>query len=1573
MSGVPLLEDATGLKDAIESKNWAAVAIGAVGTALDVLTAVMDPFGAIFAAGVGWLIEHVGPLKEALNALTGDADQIAAQSQTWTNVAKELESVSGDLVNLVKNDLESWKGDAADAYRKQSDDTAALIASAQKGSEGAASGVKTAGEVVAAVRTLVRDTIADLVGHLISWALQVVFTLGIGMAWVVPQVVTAVAKTASKISQVTTRLVKALKALVPLLKKAGTLFEDAGKALKKLTGKVDGPKAPKVEKTPKDHVDGDGEIGGGGKDTWVCKTDPVDVARGNVVIDQVDLELPSPLVLERLHVSSYRAGRWFGPTWVSTVDQRLTVSGERVRCFSPDGTTQLYPLAAPEVPVSPLNGPRRPLTRHADGTYTQTDPIRGRELRFGALPGRGSAEFALLTITDAQGARVEADYDSRGVPVALRHSAGYRVEFETEGERVTAIHVADPGSEARVLVRRFGYSPEGHLTSEINASGLPQVYHYDDAGRVTGWQDRNGTWYRYVYDADGRCVRTVGDRGFYDGEFTYDTERRITVFTDSLGHPSEFHFSEAGQLVREVDQLGHVTAFEWDGDDHLRSRTDPLGRTNRFEYTAEGALSTVIRPDGSRARIATESDGTVTVTVAGQERSWQRVYPPGTAPDLTAAMAAPSFDQNAQLGSQPAPQPAAVPLPDVAPDLTGSVLERDLFGRPRVVTDRAGGRTRLDWTVEGQLAGRTGPLGRREEWRYDAEGNRVGQSSSPQRHTRFEFGPFGLPRVKVDSTGDRTAYEYDTELRTTRITEPTGRSWHYTYDAAGRLIEETDFDGRVLRFGYDAAGQLVRTVNGFGEVVTYAYDPLGNLVERASAAGTTTYAYDPVGLLTRAAGPGCVLEIERDERGRVVRESVNGRAVTYSHESRTLHRRTPSGVDSSWTFDDSGNAVSLAVAGHVVSFRYDPAGREVERTTDHGVALTQAFNAEHQLTGQIVTSPEHRVVQQRRYHYQPDGQLTVVEDAVSGPVRYQVDAAGRVTDVAAADGTEAYRYGPDGTITSEAHQPAAGPAVAGGRFRDAQRFAAPLGGICTYDRQGRLVGRQDARGTWAYDWDPLDRLSGVRTPDGATWRYHYDPLGRRVAKQRLTAGVAGPVVAEEVTFTWSGQHLVEQVHRDGQGRVLVLTWDNHPGTTRPVTQTEHLGEGVRFFSFVTDPIGTPVDLIDSSGGLAWHGTSTLWGKAKPQPPTGASTPLRFPGQYADEETGLHYNVFRYYDPATGRYLSQDPLGLAPAPDPGGYVSNPLLQADPLGLGCGGSKVEGNGDPAARPHTGPSGEATRVQSSNPTSRLPDDTGQAPARTEPEPAPAERHNPPDDSGDTPASSSDKGKGQEPVPDRTGQPDGGGHSKPEPNGAGSLGKFDKSRCDFDGEGRIVKIDGVPVEKKLREISRERAEQYQTMKNNKDGVSGGNTGNCVAHVIDRKTGEVFETTNGPGDNVITDVNPKLQERVDSLYNDGPYPKFDKQGNPIGDDRPNATPHPDTPLRHAEVKGVNALLNKRPDANFSDMMADPSFLRATGVKEAPYCANCDGILHDVPSVSGRRHYDPATGRIIDESGIGNA
>ncbi|WP_033292144.1 WXG100 family type VII secretion target [Amycolatopsis jejuensis] len=253
ISGIPLLEDAKAVKTSIESGDWSSAVLGAAGTALDALGTIADPFGAILSAGVGWLMEHVGPLKDALDTLAGNPDQITSYSTTWQNVAKELKSIGEDVGQQVQADLQGWSGEAADAYRQRASDLAALMSASSEMSDGAAKGVQTAGEVVAAVRSLVRDTIAQVVGHLISWALQVLLTLGIGLAWVVPQVVSLVAKTAAKITGLVQRLVKALKALGQLLGKARSVFERAGDAMKGVkTGKTGKPgSVPPLDKTPK--------------------------------------------------------------------------------------------------------------------------------------------------------------------------------------------------------------------------------------------------------------------------------------------------------------------------------------------------------------------------------------------------------------------------------------------------------------------------------------------------------------------------------------------------------------------------------------------------------------------------------------------------------------------------------------------------------------------------------------------------------------------------------------------------------------------------------------------------------------------------------------------------------------------------------------------------------------------------------------------------------------------------------------------------------------------------------------------------------------------------------------------------------------------------------------------------------------------------------------------------------------------------------------------------------------------------------------------------------------------------
>jgi RHS repeat-associated protein len=295
-----------------------------------------------------------------------------------------------------------------------------------------------------------------------------------------------------------------------------------------------------------------------------------------------------------------------------------------------------------------------------------------------------------------------------------------------------------------------------------------------------------------------------------------------------------------------------------------------------------------------------------------------------------------------------------------------------------------------------------------------------------------------------------------------------------------------------------------------------------------------------------------------------------------------------------------------------------------------------------------------------------------------------------VTGVTGPGWSESYSYDRAGNLTAAGWPtPPSGPAAAWADTgvqgpRDYTGTLITRAGDVRYrhDAQGRIITRQKTRlsrkpDTWNYTWDAESRLTSATTPDGTTWRYLYDPLGRRIAKQRLTSDGR---LTERTDFTWDGPVLAEQATSaipGGSGEPSpdrFTTWDYRPGTFTPLTQAERgpadhgQQEDIdqRFYAIITDLIGTPSELVGPDGDLAGYRQQTLWGTTLWKP-GGASTPLRFPGQYSDTETGLHYNGHRYYDPVTGRYLTPDPLGLAPAPNPHTYVPNPCISTDPLGL------------------------------------------------------------------------------------------------------------------------------------------------------------------------------------------------------------------------------------------------------------------------------------------------------------------
>ncbi|MHC5903060.1 putative T7SS-secreted protein [Streptomyces sp. S6] len=1051
-------------------------------------------------------------------------------------------------------------------------------------------------------------------------------------------------------------------------------------------------------------------------------SDPIDLASGKMYLPQTDVTLPGllPVVLKRRVESGYRLGRWFGPSWSSTFDQRLEIDAEGVVLVTEDGLLLAYPHPAPGVPTLPSHGPRWPLDRE-DGGYTVTDPLTGWVRHFG---DRGADLAVLEQIDDRNGNWITLEYDAGGIPQGVASSSGHDIRVTTTDGRITALRLA-PTYE---VLKSYGYT-DGNLTEVVNSSGLPLRFTYDEAGRVTSWTDTNDRGYTYEYDDQDRCVAETGAAGHMALRVTYDdtdpeTGLKVTTTTTGEGRTRRFLVNDGLQVVADIDPLGAVTRYRRDRYNRLLSHTDPLGHTTSFTYDERGNVTSMVRPDGRESKAEYDDLGLPVKFTGPDGTTTRQTYDPrGNRTSVT-----PPTGRTTRFTHDEAGHLTAVTDPDgntttIVPDRMGLPLRvtdplgatthylRDPHGRPTTITDPTGATTHLEWTTEGRLTRRTAADGTTESWTYDGEGNCTTHTDQLGGVSRFEYTHFDLLTARTGPDGVRYEFDHDTELRLTKVTNPQGLTWTYAYDAAGNLTTETDFDDRVLTYAYDPAGRLASRTNTLGETTTFERNHLGQPTRKDAAGQVTTYAYDLTDNLALATGPyGTTLTVLRDRFGRVRSETVDGRTVTYTHDDlgRRTGRTTPTGATTTWSYDAAGRRTEMRASGRPIDFTYDEAGRELTRHIGESVTLTHTFDQLGRLTTQSVTGPAARPIQHRAYTYRADGNLTGIDDQSTGPRRFDLDAAGRVTAVHAADWTEAYAYDAAGNQT-EANWPSTHPGheatgdrtYTGTRITRAGqvRYAHDALGRVTLRRKSRLSRKPD---TWRYTWDPEDRLTSVTTPDGTLWRYTYDPLGRRTSKLRLAED--GETVVERVMFTWDGATLCEQITTSPDlPNPVTITWD-HRGLY-PISQTERITAAEapqreidsRFFAIVTDLVGAPTELVDEQGGVAWRTRSTLWGATAWAGSSTTYTPLRFPGQYYDSETGLHYNCFRHYDPEAARYLTADPLGLKPALNPVGYVDNPHSWGDPLGLSpCGsrgqsGDYMEDSGIPAGAPVThGPTG-------------------------------------------------------------------------------------------------------------------------------------------------------------------------------------------------------------------------------------------------------------------------------------------
>jgi RHS repeat-associated protein len=854
--------------------------------------------------------------------------------------------------------------------------------------------------------------------------------------------------------------------------------------------------------------------------------------------------------------------------------------------------------------------------------------------------------------------------------------------------RLVAIEQA-VGDASRALVR-YAYTDAGELASAENGAGEVERYRYDGRHRLAEKVLATGQSFRYQYDPEGgRCVRVVGKDGFHSLELTFDDAAQTTAVTGTA-EPRLLTWDHRGAVLREETLDGNwVEAFTFDDDFYVLEETNAAGEVIAHAYDERGHLVELVMPDGIAYRFAYEADRPV--SYEGPDGTMKMTYDErGTLRAVEDALGQPWVFLVDAYGRTTGVDGAAGPVwrfeyddqhnLQKATDALGATQrwEHDAWGRVIAVADPVGRLRRMTYDGADRVVRIDRPDGGVELYRYDGADNLVEVTRPSRRREATDI--VGLRAGARDFEPDGSTWQatHDDTEKPKVIINPKGERFELGYDRAGRITEMQSFDGARTRYQYDTAGRVARVEEQDGSWRSFAYDAGGRLVNEACPHGAQELCYDKHGNLVEALledhHGNVVVELQRDDLGRIVADLQNGRGVRYAYDrqGRLAERVLPDGKTTRFHYDAVGRLNGLDHDGDKVLLQRDAAGREVRRYAYRGeIDVAQSFDAGDRLTEQWVArgSGAGRAVLVHRVHrYDVDGRPTSTQDDRWGEESYTHDDLDRLIGLDARGHSERFEYDAAGSLVGVgvAGSPSGHWDLAPGNvLKRTQRYR------FEYDELRRRVERHDMtgpgeeRGVTRTYWDARGSLREVHLPSGAVVHFTYDMFGRRLRKLVVPAPPTTegepPGLPRVTEYVWEGDALAMEIDSERGVRTFV----HEPESIHPVLQIE----GSETFLIVSDGRGWVRELVDAQGQIAWAGVHDAWGRLrKEDAKRKVRCPFRMLGHYDDEETGLAYARYRYFDPEVARWLSPDPLSLAGGPNLFQLPGAPTLVADPLGLG-----------------------------------------------------------------------------------------------------------------------------------------------------------------------------------------------------------------------------------------------------------------------------------------------------------------
>lgn len=869
-----------------------------------------------------------------------------------------------------------------------------------------------------------------------------------------------------------------------------------------------------------------------------------------------------------------------------------------------------------------------------DGEASPNCPVSAKSYAYGSY-GSVSSE------TDEEGRVTSYLRDTLGRPTQINVAAG------TPNERMTSViwhptlnkptKVSDPN-----LTTDYTYNTLGQLVSVTETDITNITVPYATYGRSRTWN--------YTFEPTGLLLTIDGPLQASKVSYTYDAAGYVATFTDALGHVTKVNASNGrGEPTEIVDPNGLITALTYDAIGRLtRTIADPSGvaANTVIEYDAAGNVTKITQPNGAFFAYTYDSANRILEIRDNLNQTIKYTY--DTAGNVLTDT---RTNEDVQFKQTNSFDELGRILQTIGVDARTWKYAHDKVGNLLSITDPNGKPAAYSYDSLNRVISFADEAGNTTKTGYGS--NRDGpQSVKDPRNIQTSYVRNGWGEVIQETSPDigTTSYNRDDRGLITQRTDARGQITQRAYDNGGRLssVSYPSEPGSNTVYTYDSIvngnkgiDKLTGVTDAVG-TVSFSYDLLGRVVQESRVLGsrtyTTSYAWDAAGKLIGITYPsGRVVNYGRNENGNI--GSVSTRKTSTSADAPLANwiGRAPFGPRIGIGY---GNGLSdwrvLDTDGRITALRVynDPTNLSL-------IAQVYLYNDKRNITSVIdQVSPANNEF----YVYTPNGYMQEA-DGPWGSLNYVYDGSGNITHKISTQGAV--------QLTSVSGIPA-----------DSNRLTSVMtNGVLarelTVDAAGnRTVDKDTQSGSMrTHRFDAAGNLASSELGAIQRGKYSYDYKSRLVKRENGVFNTQtlsiydlfDNLIAE---YDAAGLPLREYVWLEDRPLAVV---DNVSSATPTILQVH------------TDHLERPIMMTDMNQQVVWKASYLPFGEVR-QITGSKELNNRFPGQWFQMETGLHYNWHRHYDPTTGRYLQPDPLGMPDGPNRWAYALNsPLMNVDPEGL------------------------------------------------------------------------------------------------------------------------------------------------------------------------------------------------------------------------------------------------------------------------------------------------------------------